>query len=270
MKRFVIQRSKFIPTLVISALGIWAIFAGIVILVLLPLATTSPIGYEVAPLESIALRNNISETILDTIKEATLAEQVTAQDKEISKTSVVSEDMAIPKPDLVAKPAMALPTDSALSENPTATAKIGNSVGNLAPDFTLKRLDNEILTLSNLRGQKVLLNFWSTSCGACIVQFPVIREVYAQHGKNNGDLAVITICIDGTAEHIKKIEEKYSDKYGPLDFPILIADQEEIARKYGIWATPQTFFIDQSGIIQRVIIGRFETSEEIETILNSL
>ncbi len=84
-----------------------------------------------------------------------------------------------------------------------------------------------------------------------------------------GTIQIVPHLTNEIKDRFKKIADKYGDKYGPLDFPILLADKAEVPQSYGIWATPQTFFIDPNGIIKRVIPGRFETPEEIESILKS-
>ncbi len=161
------------------------------------------------------------------------------------------------------------------------------AVGSVAPDFTLKEYqDNrnpespnngEKVSLNQYKGKKIMLNFWDTFCGACIGEFPIIRETYNRYAKNQKELIVITVCIDARADRIEKLEDKYKDaedkyfgKVGNLTFPILLDVEEKTGKNYRISTIPNTIFIDSDGIIQHIKIGRFTSSEEIETILNSL
>ena len=158
----------------------------------------------------------------------------------------------------------------------------GHEAGKRAPLFTLQYYndddtqrstpnDGSSVALSDSRGKKVLLNFWSTYCGACILEFPFIRAMYYEHGENSEDLAVITICTDGRADRIKRVEDKFGDVCGPLDFPILLEDEETTTKaNYHVWRIPYTVFIDSDGIIRETKIGRFSSQDEIETILKSL
>ncbi len=59
-------------------------------------------------------------------------------------------------------------------ESPTAPVE-GTQVGNLAPDFQLQNLDGQTISLGNLRGKPVLINFWATRCGYCVDEMPYIQ-----------------------------------------------------------------------------------------------
>jgi peroxiredoxin len=291
----------------IGVLGIWLMFFGILML-LVPLATVSPIGYVTVTLPpGLVTCDRVATTSSgDTNTAVSGTEQAPGEEtaKTLSTTdgSAPSETgasvnneatVAIPTTEPVASPVLAsglnqeaatnipvaektAPSDtlSAPAKEPAVrtdpTLKTGNRVGNLAPGFTLKTTTSESISLSDLKGTKVMLNFWATYCGACIVGSPKIRATYDKHGKNSGDVVVITVCIDARVDRIKKIEDKYGDKYGPFDFPILLDENKTTANSYGIWSVPMTFFIDSQGIIKQVKLGGFQTQDEIESILKSL
>jgi thiol-disulfide isomerase/thioredoxin len=59
---------------------------------------------------------------------------------------------------------------------------VGPEVGQRAPDFQLSDLDGNIHRLSDLRGQRVLLNFWATWCPPCRAEMPAIQEFVDAHG----------------------------------------------------------------------------------------
>lgn len=151
--------------------------------------------------------------------------------------------------------------------------RVSPEVGNRAPDFTFPLFGDETssVSLSDSRGKKVLLNFWSTRCGACIVEFPLIRKIHDKYGRNSADLIVITVCTDGErTDRIQKLIDKYGDEYGPFNFPILLDKGSTTHGSYEISAVPRTFFIDSEGIIREIQLGRFDSTEEIEDILESL
>ncbi len=162
--------------------------------------------------------------------------------------------------------------------------RVGDRVGERAPDFQLPEYkdDNpespnngEMVKLSQFKGKKVLLNFWNTFCGACLGEFPYIRAIYEDErwaNKNsNSEFIVITACIDGRADRIRKLEDKYRDEAGPFAFPILLDTTENSAtQSYQIQTIPKTVFIDSDGIIREIRIGRFSNKEEIEVILQRL
>jgi peroxiredoxin len=167
---------------------------------------------------------------------------------------------------------------------------MGERVGQRALDFTLPYYNDDNPespnkagkkeTLSTYIGQKkILLNFWSTYCGACIGEFPYIRGIYedknlADRNSPDSDYVVLTICIDSkmdeAPDRIKTLESKFSDEAGAFTFPILFDSVGQTKKDYHIWTIPETIFIDTDGIIREIKIGRFQNIEEIETILKSL
>ena len=65
-----------------------------------------------------------------------------------------------------------------LARSAPATA---TAIGNVAPDFALADLDGNPVRLADLRGQPVILNFWSSYCGPCVEEFPLLREAAERH-----------------------------------------------------------------------------------------
>lgn len=161
-----------------------------------------------------------------------------------------------------------------------AAIPVGYEEGNRAPDFSFSTYQDDnpespnkgqTIRLSDFQGKKILLDFWSTRCSACLAQFPHIRAVYDNHGRNSGDIAVITVCIDGDrTDRIKILSDKYTDKFGAFNFPILLDKEHVVTDMYNIWRIPKTIFIDSDGIIREIRIGRFDTQQEIEDVIESL
>lgn len=167
---------------------------------------------------------------------------------------------------------------------------LGERDGERALDFTLPYYNDgnpgspntggKSETLSTYLGKKkILLNFWSTYCGACIGEFPFIRGIYedknwADGNSENADFVVLTICIDSKMDEaparIETLESKFSQDAGPFTFPILFDTVGQTKKDYHIWTIPETVFIDTDGIIREVKIGRFLNIEEVEAVLKSL
>jgi cytochrome c biogenesis protein CcmG/thiol:disulfide interchange protein DsbE len=126
-------------------------------------------------------------------------------------------------------------------------AKEGKSPSS-APDFTLKSLDNQEITLSKLKGKVVLLDFWATWCAPCRESIPHLIQLYNSY-KDKG-LEVIGMNLDkGSLETIHRFEESMD-----IPYAITIAT-EEVARDYGVNALPTTFLIDRSGKIRQKLLG---------------
>jgi len=162
---------------------------------------------------------------------------------------------------------------------------IGYKVGNYAPHFAFPTYQDDsgqppnngsTVDLDDFLGKKVIvLDFWSTNCSACLAQFPIIRELYEDENladKNESpNLAVLSVCIDGeNTDRIQILSEKYSEKFGPFTFSILLDEEGTTKDSYHIWRIPYTVFIDSDGIIRETKIGRFHSRDEMETILKSL
>lgn len=131
-------------------------------------------------------------------------------------------------------------------------------------DFTLKDLKGEEISLFNLKGRIVMLNFWATWCSSCVMGLPDIQAVYDEH-KDGEDLAVLTVNL--TVSEDRSIPSQYR---GELDggqwvekfiqdrgytFPVLLDREGEAAYKYSAISIPTTFFIDRDGIIRYVHPG---------------
>jgi len=139
----------------------------------------------------------------------------------------------------------------------------GVEVGNVAPDFQLQSLDGQTVSLGDLRGEPVLINFWATWCPPCRSEMPYIQEVY-EEWVNRG-LVVLAINI---GESSSKVEE-FRQSHG-LSFAVLLDTKQDVAQRYNITGIPTTFFIDKDGIIQDKIIGAFQNKTQIENRLSKI
>lgn len=130
-------------------------------------------------------------------------------------------------------------------------------VGKLAPDFQLENLDGEAISLSNLRGNPVLINFWATWCAPCVHEMPALQQIYEEwSGKG---LVLLTIDMGESPSKVEEFMRSYR-----LSFPVLLDTKESVAEKYNIRGIPTTFLIDKDGIVQGIKIGAFRNKEEIE------
>jgi cytochrome c biogenesis protein CcmG/thiol:disulfide interchange protein DsbE len=111
------------------------------------------------------------------------------------------------------------------------------SLPDIAPGFTLRGLDGEIVTLEQLRGKPVVLNFWATWCGPCKVEMPSFNRFAANHP----ELHVIGIVADGPVPKV----QHFIDNAG-MTYPILIGDRA-VFTEYGVDTYPTTVFLDADG-----------------------
>lgn len=134
------------------------------------------------------------------------------------------------------------------ASGPTATPAPAAVVGAPAPDFTLKNLSGEDVTLSKLQGQVVLVNFWATWCAPCRAEMPAIQRRYDAL-KDQG-FTVLAVDDDEAQRDVAAFAEAYE-----LTFPILLDPGESVVGLYRVLAFPTTFIVDRQGTIQKLHIG---------------
>jgi len=136
-------------------------------------------------------------------------------------------------------------------------------IGKPAPEFQLNTLNGQSVSLSDLKGRPVLINFWATWCGPCRMEMPFLQQIYDEwQGKG---LVLLAINI---GESPSQIAEFMQSQW--LSLPVLLDGEGNIAVMYNVRAIPITFFIDRDGIIQDVKVGAFQSKAEIESSLSRL
>lgn len=114
-----------------------------------------------------------------------------------------------------------------------------------ALDFQVTGLKGEELSLSQYRGQVVLLDFWATWCPPCIAEMPNVKQTYAKY--KHQKFEIIGISLDQSMEPL----ETYIASEG-LAWRQYLDSSGQIANMYNVRSIPSTFLIDGTGIIRRV------------------
>lgn len=123
-------------------------------------------------------------------------------------------------------------------------------VGKAAPDFALVDLNDKEVRLSNLRGKVVFLNFWATWCKPCKEEMPSMEVLHKNFEKDG--LVVLAVSIDRvtTTKDIPPFIKSMN-----LSFPVLIDSWGKTDMPYKRMGVPETFIIDQEGVIREIVIG---------------
>lgn len=147
-------------------------------------------------------------------------------------------------------------TDSEVEDSENSEEEIA------APDFQLESLEGQTIRLSELRGRVVLLNFWTTSCGWCVLEMPLLQQVYEEW--QEAGLTLLTINIGESAETVTEFlqDKEFSS------LPVLLDTERLVAAQYSVSSIPCTFLVDQNGILQAVKLGAFTNIEELEAGLS--
>ena len=133
-------------------------------------------------------------------------------------------------------------------------------IGEPAYDFTLQDLDGNAVTLSELRGRPVILNFWATWCAPCRIEMPEFQAVHENHP--NDEIAIVAVNLD---EPVDRVTKFFRDDLG-LTFTALLDDGGIIANQYGVFTYPTTYFINEDGVVTAVHRGGL-TEKYIEDYL---
>jgi cytochrome c biogenesis protein CcmG/thiol:disulfide interchange protein DsbE len=126
--------------------------------------------------------------------------------------------------------------------------------GDPAPDFSLTLLDGSEVSLSDLRGQVVVLNFWSSWCGPCREEAPTLQKVWEMYeGKG-----VIFVGVshkdaeDASRAFVQELGLTYLNGADP---------RGHISRAYGITGVPETFIVDAEGKVASFYMGEVQAEE---------
>ncbi len=117
-----------------------------------------------------------------------------------------------------------------------------------APDFTLATVDGQTVTLSELRGRPILINFWATWCPPCRAELPAIQATYERYA----DRGLVVLAVD-MAEPPATVAA-FAQELG-LSFLIPLDQDGSVAEQYRVRAIPTSFFVDREGIVRSIFIG---------------
>lgn len=140
---------------------------------------------------------------------------------------------------------------SAIPVDATSSGKIAApQAGFLAPDFSLKSLSGENVSLASLRGKAVLVNIWASWCPPCRAEMPAMERAYLAY-KNKG---FVVLAVNSTVQDSTDNARAFASERN-LSFPILLDESGLVTRLYRIQSLPSSFFIRPDGVISEVVIG---------------
>ena len=147
---------------------------------------------------------------------------------------------------------------------PTRQVVSDNSKRKHAPDFTLKDVNGKLVHLADYRGKVVLLDFWATWCGPCVIEIPWFQEFQRTYKDRGFEVLGVSMDDDGWKVITPFVEKR------KINYRVVLGDDKTGDQYGGLEALPTTFVIDRSGRIASVHVGlasKKDFSDAIEKLL---
>ena len=144
---------------------------------------------------------------------------------------------------------------------------VEETIGNAAPDFRFTLLDGpgktRTVTRRDLAGKVVVIDFWATWCGPCIVELPEIRRLVDHYNGTKEDVVVVALSQDMLPEDVpalrQLVEKTLADKgidltAGPVG-RIGLDPSNAVGRAFNIEGFPSVVILDRKGIVRSAYVG---------------
>lgn len=148
-----------------------------------------------------------------------------------------------------------VPPEESISEE--ANYEQSNSDAVTAPDFELQSLDGNTIKLSEMRDKNVILNFWATWCGYCVIEMPDLQKLQEAH---KDDLLVLTVNVGESKEDVQKFMKENN-----LNLTVVLDEKMNVANTYGIRSYPTTIAVNKKGEAVSGYVGML-TYEQMEQL----
>ncbi len=142
-------------------------------------------------------------------------------------------------------------------------ANKGQADSGVAPDFTITSFDEETITLSDLHGQVVIINFWASWCPPCRNEAPYLEATWRKY-KDQGVVFIGVDYVDTEAKALAYIDEFDITYFNGPDMGTRISSD------YNIQGVPETYYIAKNGEIRGVKVGPLvspELDQKIDELL---
>lgn len=141
---------------------------------------------------------------------------------------------------------------------------VAPNIGALAPNFSLTTVDGEQVSLYDLRGKSVMVNYWVTWCVPCIEEMPVLEKLHREYQ----DQDFVMLSINGIAQDDLSTVMNTLGEFG-VTFPVVLDKGDEVYNEFQVRFMPTSFFIDQQGVIRHIQLGS-TTEDGFRTTIENL
>jgi peroxiredoxin len=140
----------------------------------------------------------------------------------------------------------------------------GKSRGIKVPHISFNYLQTgEKISLEQLKGKEVLLNFWATWCLPCRVEIPEFMDLYSEHKSSGLEIIGVSLDGNGSAPVLAFIRDK------KVNYPVVMADSSIMNKFDPVIAVPTSYLIDKNGVVFKKYSGLYLKST-FETDIKNL
>ena len=130
----------------------------------------------------------------------------------------------------------------------TGAFAVAGDAGTPASEFSLSSLAGQPVTLSQFKGNVVLVNFWATWCGPCQQEMPLLDQMYKKY--KPAGFTLLGVNVDKEAPAVKELLARK-----PVSFPVLLDPQNSVSRAYNVADMPSSVIIDRKGNVRYIHRG---------------
>jgi thiol-disulfide isomerase/thioredoxin len=131
---------------------------------------------------------------------------------------------------------------AALAGTLAVSSLVGASTS-LAPSFTLPSRSGDNMSLAQLKGKVVMLNFWASWCGPCRQEMPLLEQMHKRYSALG--FTLVGVNVDANSKDAVDWLSKT-----PVSFPVLFDRESKVSALYEVSAMPSTVFIDRKGNVR--------------------
>jgi len=127
-----------------------------------------------------------------------------------------------------------------------ATLAVSSLVGasaSRAPSFTLPSRSGDTVSLEQLKGKVVMINFWASWCGPCRQEMPLLDQMYKRYSPLG--FTLLGVNVEANSKDAEKLLANV-----PVSFPVLFDTENKVSKLYDVNAMPSTVFIDRQGNVR--------------------
>ena len=133
---------------------------------------------------------------------------------------------------------------------PDPSLPVAPAIGAIAPNFSLTTVDGEPVSLHDLRGKSVMVNYWVTWCIPCIEEMPVLEKLHREFQ----DQDFVMLSVNGIAQDDLSTVMNTLGEF-EVTFPVVLDEGDAVYNEFQVRFMPTSFFIDPQGVIRHIQFG---------------